>query len=1157
MGRSNPCKKILQIGLFLTPITSPLFAQVQLDKVISLTDKKVVPQILRLDNDKNAWILDGTNNSLEKISSSGTVEAVIGPKNNLFKKPVDFLFTKEGKILLLDRQDWKAILLKDVTDPEDKEKPWSKVEAESQFPVPNPSSLALSQDDIIAVGSAEDKTVKVFSIDGTPLFNLYPPEDKSLKDCSRIAYSNDGVLWVLDGKRGLLHRFSPKRKWIGATEGVDGGKGLAVDEFGTAYVILKEGRWKEINNQGSIKSTFGTKGKDPGKMKAPADVALLDAETLLVADNGNRRFQFFKLANEEKIAPLLKSPACRIQIRRYSEFKKTYQMALFNKKGDILFYEPKKSLFEWATQKGISISTFTNVKSGKNSTGFRDPAALALDLEGQVWVVDAGDNQLKKISDSGEVQEIFGKKGGKEGSLKNPESLNFLPDGSFLVIDKNRTRIQVLSPKELFLYSVGVKGNKEGQLKSVTGVAVNNDKIAVLDSDRKALIFFDHKGKFLKEIANKEGKPPVWKNPIDIAATYEGNFLIMDVGLGRIRIFDPTGNFVDDFNIEGKRLISGPDNKVLVLRDKDTELFSVFPVSESPQNLQAEVADGDVKLSWDPDPMASEYKVYRSTDGKNFNFLAKSFIEKTADPTTIPGKMYTYGARSVNGLGYEGFWAVSQQVKGPKKENVSLISIGNVSFDPLFTAAYKFYSDHPIGTIQLKNYNEIPYKDVKISLALKKYTDFATEKVIPAVDPGETSEIPVTLTLNDKVLEISETTPAQMDVSVSFFEDNKEKKVSQNVPLTLYSRNAIAWNDKARIASFITTQDPPVVEFSRTAVKAFLPLLKNATVGKPLAKMVLFYEALNALDISYVEDPTSPFSKASLDPEYIDYVQFPRETLRRKTGDCDDTTALLSALLESIGVETALVDTPGHIFMMANLDESDPEIIGFPPEKLVEFRGTYWVPIETTKLGNPFPDAWQSGISEINNAREKGKFDFIPFSIAREKFAPVTLVEEDKNQPAFPQERLEKTFPPILADLEKERSQNQLSRLNALIKESPDNHLLQIQLGMALLEGGEKDKAKELFKSLLTDPSVDVQAAAQNNLGNMAYLEGDFAGAQKAYEEAGILDPNDGGILINRARVAVKMKNEEEAKNLLIKAKEMMPDWKEYVYDIPTELWPK
>ena len=50
--------------------------------------------------------------------------------------------------------------------------------------------------------------------------------------------------------------------------------------------------------------------------------------------------------------------------------------------------------------------------------------------------------------------------------------------------------------------------------------------------------------------------------------------------------------------------------------------------------------------------------------------------------------------------------------------------------------------------------------------------------------------------------------------------------------------------------------------------------------------------------MQYVSDPRSS----------TEYVQFPTQTIEVAGGDCDDLSVAFSALLESIGIQTAFVD---------------------------------------------------------------------------------------------------------------------------------------------------------------------------------------------------------------------------------------------------------
>lgn len=73
-----------------------------------------------------------------------------------------------------------------------------------------------------------------------------------------------------------------------------------------------------------------------------------------------------------------------------------------------------------------------------------------------------------------------------------------------------------------------------------------------------------------------------------------------------------------------------------------------------------------------------------------------------------------------------------------------------------------------------------------------------------------------------------------------------------------------------------------------------------------------------------------------LDPHNAEWIQAPDKTLEMRSGDCDDKSILLAALLESLGHPTRFV------------------AIGFEPgvysHVYVETKiGTRWIPLETTE----------------------------------------------------------------------------------------------------------------------------------------------------------------------------------------------------------------
>jgi hypothetical protein len=108
-----------------------------------------------------------------------------------------------------------------------------------------------------------------------------------------------------------------------------------------------------------------------------------------------------------------------------------------------------------------------------------------------------------------------------------------------------------------------------------------------------------------------------------------------------------------------------------------------------------------------------------------------------------------------------------------------------------------------------------------------------------------------------------------------------------------------------------------------------------------------------------------------------EYVQFPNETIKLKGGDCDDLSVLFSSVLESSGIETALVDYKvgdgiRHVNVLVNTKLNPDEATLITENDTKYFlrknensEDEIWIPVETTSLNN-FDEAWNAGVEKFN-----------------------------------------------------------------------------------------------------------------------------------------------------------------------------------------------
>jgi tetratricopeptide (TPR) repeat protein len=122
-------------------------------------------------------------------------------------------------------------------------------------------------------------------------------------------------------------------------------------------------------------------------------------------------------------------------------------------------------------------------------------------------------------------------------------------------------------------------------------------------------------------------------------------------------------------------------------------------------------------------------------------------------------------------------------------------------------------------------------------------------------------------------------------------------------------------------------------------------------------------------------------------------VRFPRTTLSNRTGDCDDTTALLCSLLESAGIRTAVLTTPGHVFMAFDSGEPAENLryLSSPALAALASGGSTWIPLETTVVSQGFMAAWASASALVKKFAASGPFEFVPLATMRDVFPALPL----------------------------------------------------------------------------------------------------------------------------------------------------------------------
>jgi tetratricopeptide (TPR) repeat protein len=391
---------------------------------------------------------------------------------------------------------------------------------------------------------------------------------------------------------------------------------------------------------------------------------------------------------------------------------------------------------------------------------------------------------------------------------------------------------------------------------------------------------------------------------------------------------------------------------------------------------------------------------------------------------------------------------------------------------------------------------------------------------------------------NSKIIEVTENTLLPGEVSIAFFQAGETRTVTRSFPIMLYERNAMRWDNKAKLGAFVTHTDTMVADLSRQIVQQYADSYSSLPQSLVYARGI--FDAFGVLGLRYIVDPASPFQEFSTHPAETAYLQFPRDTLMKKSGDCDGLSSLFAACMENIGIDAALVDVPGHLFVLFNtgVAEADQISLGFPNELVVPYQGTVWIPLEMTMVGTSFTSAWQKGAEEYRDWAARGKVNLINVQKTWDEFKPITFPGSVMSV-KIKRDEIEAAFKGELESLARRRLAFLSAGYRDALKKTPGDLTMLGQLGILYGENGHLAEALEQFQKLLALDKTN--ALALNNIGNINFLQGRLDDARQAYEAALRSSPGEPGIMVNLARVSLQAGKKEYAKRLFLDAAAIDP----------------
>jgi len=182
-----------------------------------------------------------------------------------------------------------------------------------------------------------------------------------------------------------------------------------------------------------------------------------------------------------------------------------------------------------------------------------------------------------------------------------------------------------------------------------------------------------------------------------------------------------------------------------------------------------------------------------------------------------------------------------------------------------------------------------------------------------------------------------------------------------------------------------------------------------------------------------------------------------------------------------------------------------------------------------------FLGIWRKAASEWREASAAGAAAFYPMRESWKSYPPVGLPADGSFVAAPPPDKVRAAFSAELARLAKLEVESRIARIAGA--QGQDTARARNDRGVLYAKYGMYPEAERELEAAAKEGS----APALVNLGNIAYLRSDLAGAYSYYTRADKKLPNSAKILLSIARAASALGKESEAASALEKAKRLDP----------------
>ena len=442
--------------------------------------------------------------------------------------------------------------------------------------------------------------------------------------------------------------------------------------------------------------------------------------------------------------------------------------------------------------------------------------------------------------------------------------------------------------------------------------------------------------------------------------------------------------------------------------------------------------------------------------------------------------------------------------------------------ESVFPLLYTIYKNNPLGTITINNNETAEIRNVVVKFRSEGYTASELEcGRIKLIHKHRSEGLSLSADFNDKILRFSESGQISGEVIVEY-EILGDKRIAA-IPVTVpvYNRNTVRWFDPAMISSFVSTNSQEVLELSKYIVGVARNHVRSG-LNRNLQFSMYLFEGISNCGIAYENTSDTPYDSVHLDPQILDYVQYPYQTISYRSGDKDDVGILFMSMLESVGISASFIPVQDDFIVAVLLGDDSNSLRNMfdGTDRLLIIDDQIWLPLSMSQIGNGFIKSWSRGVKLIQDAIDNDEdIDFVVLSDAWQMYPPSNFSTGESNLKMPSEKTLSATVENVLSQYINQEFGPKITDVLMRIKTEGASPELYNQLGMLYVRAGLYQNAMAVYEVSAKMGSIP----AMNNLGNICTLQKDYNAAMEWYKKVLEIDPENGTAIRNLEKIAAEL----------------------------------